>query len=254
MSVPRSPQRARWQIATLALVLAVGACGGGTDTDLADAQSVTTADGATSASPTTSGGASTATGATSPSAADATSTSNPPATTTAAPTTAATAATTTTPAMTAVIPTTVPLPVPVAPPLDAENDEPVVELGRLAIPSLGLDATLYEGIRLPTFDLGPGHWPGSALPGQVGNMIVGGHRTSSNADFADLDELEPGDQMIVNGSDGAAYTYAVDLVEITDPFATRIIGQTPARTATLFACHPPGSVDYRIVVHLTLVA
>lgn len=152
------------------------------------------------------------------------------------------------------VPTTVPLPRPIAAPLDDDAAEPVVVLGSLAIPSIGVDSTLHEGIRLTTFDRGPGHWPGSAMPGQIGNMVVGGHRTVGAADFRDLDQLQPGDEMIVTDSNGSQHTYVVDYSEITDPFAARMIHQTSERTATLFACHPPGSISHRIVVHLTLLA
>jgi sortase A len=130
----------------------------------------------------------------------------------------------------------------------------LVVLGSIAIPSIGIDRSLYEGIRLPTFDLGPGHWPGTAMPGQIGNMVIGGHRTDGNADFADLDQLQPGAEVIVTDVSGTAFVYLVEQVEITDPFAARTVYQTPERTATLFACHPPGSVAQRIVVHLTLRA
>lgn len=153
----------------------------------------------------------------------------------------------------AVPPAPEPLPQPAPPPVDDTVDEPVVALGSVAIPALGIDRPLFDGIRLPTFDRGPGHWPGTALPGQIGNMVIGGHRTSGNADFADIDRLQPGDEVIVTDTAGASFTYAVQSVEIADPFAERIVYQTPARTATLFACHPPGSVAQRVVVHLALL-
>lgn len=158
----------------------------------------------------------------------------------------------TTPSSTTPAPTTT-LPQPISPPVDPESPEPVVQLGRLAIPAIGIDRPLLEGIRLPTFDMGPGHWPGSAMPGQQGNMVVGGHRTSANRDFRDLDQLEPGDEMIVTDNTGETFTYVVQSTEITGPYSLRVIHQTPASTATLFACDPPGEVIQRIVVHLTLV-
>lgn len=158
------------------------------------------------------------------------------------------------PATYAVPPAPEPLPQPLPPPVDDDAEEPVVPLGSVAIPALGIDRPLYDGIRLPTFDMGPGHWPGTAMPGQVGNMVIGGHRTSSNADFADIDRLLPGDEVVVTDTAGVAFTYVVRSVEITDPFAPRIVYQTPERTATLFACHPPGSVAQRVVVHLNLRA
>ena len=51
---------------------------------------------------------------------------------------------------------------------------------------------------------------------------------------------------------GGRYTYVVTGTEIVEPDQIRIIDQTPARTATLFACHPKHSTRQRIVVHLTL--
>jgi len=151
-------------------------------------------------------------------------------------------------------PSTVSLPRPIAPPLDDEAPEPVVPLGRISIPAIGIDRPMFEGIRLPTFDLGAGHWPGTAMPGQIGNMVLGGHRTSSFADFADIDQLAPGDEVIVTTNDGASFTYLVETTEITDPNAQRVVQQTEERTGTLFACHPPGSVRERIVVHLAFRA
>jgi len=113
--------------------------------------------------------------------------------------------------------------------------------------------TMYEGIRLTTLDHGPGHWPGSAMPGQPGNVVVGGHRVSTHRVFRNVDQLAPGDQIIfVDGSD--TYVYAVSRVEVVQPDAVWIIDPTPTPTATLFACHPPGSTAQRIVVFADLVA
>lgn len=149
---------------------------------------------------------------------------------------------------------TVPLPMPVPLPFEEDEPEPVVPLGRIAIPAIGIDAPMFEGIRLPTFDMGPGHWPGSAMPGQLGNVVIGGHRTESNADFGDLDLLQPGNEVIMTDNSGASFTYLVQSTEIIDPFAATIIYQTREMTATLFACHPKGSTDQRIVVRLSLSA
>ena len=110
---------------------------------------------------------------------------------------------------------------------------------------------MYEGIRLSTLDYGPGHWPGTAMPGDVGNVVVAGHRVSHNRDFRDLDQLQPGDEVIMSTMSGR-HVYHVSSTEIVTPDAIWIVDQTHARTATLFACHPPGSVRERIVVHLDL--
>ena len=150
--------------------------------------------------------------------------------------------------------TTVALPRPALLPLDDETPEPVVPLGSITIPAIGIDRPMFEGIRLPTFDLGPGHWPGTAMPGQIGNVVVGGHRTESHADFGDLDLLKPGDEVVFTDTTAAGFTYVVESTEIVDPFAAVIVNQTRAYTATLFACHPKGSTDQRIVVRLVLAA
>jgi sortase A len=142
---------------------------------------------------------------------------------------------------------------PVAPPSDHHTREPVIELGRLQIPKIGVDMTMYEGVRLSTLDYGPGHWPGSAMPGQAGNVVVGGHRTSKHRVFRNVDQLVPGDQIIFV-DDRGTHVYAVNRTEIVPPTAVWIINPTPTPTATLFACHPPGSTAQRIVVFADLIS
>ena len=53
---------------------------------------------------------------------------------------------------------------------------------------------------------GPGHWPGTALPGQLGNAVVAGHRTSHNRDFRNIDQLVPGDEIILSTDRAATST------------------------------------------------
>jgi len=175
-------------------------------------------------------------------------TSLPPAT---VATTAGTVATTTIPVMAVAVtePATT-LPTPVAPPAE-DVKEPLQQLGHIEIPRLGVSEDMFEGIALSTLDLGPGHWPGSAMPGQVGNVVIAGHRTSHSKPFRNIDKLEAGDTVLFT-VDGAVYTYAVTDHEIVDPTAIHIVDQTPDPTATLFACHPPGSVAERYVVRLKL--
>jgi sortase A len=174
-----------------------------------------------------------------------------------APSTAASTSTTTTTTTTTTMlaPTTTlpPLPVPFAPPPEDGSTEPRIEIGQLEIPAIGLARTMFEGIRLSTLDNGPGHWPGTAMPGELGNVVLAGHRVSKHADFRQLDRLAPGDDVIMSTLSGR-HVYRVTGTEIVMPDAIWIVEQTHARTATLFACHPPGSVRERIVVHLELSA
>jgi sortase A len=188
-------------------------------------------------------------------------------TTTSAGTTIPDAAGTATDASASTTTTTLPpLPVPVPPP--ADNDpEPQQYFGRIEIPAIDVDSPFLEGIRLSTLDYGPGHWPCTAMPGDLGNVVVAGHRTSHNADFRRLDELQPGDEVIFDMDDSegiptatvadpdavsGVYVYHVASVEIVPPDAMWIVSQGYRHEATLFACHPPGSVSERIVAHLDL--
>jgi sortase A len=188
-------------------------------------------------------------------------TTRPRPTTTTAPTTTV-AETTTTATATTVAETTTTAPAlplgiqatrPIDPPLDAYAREPVVEMGRIIIPRLGVDTVMYSGIRMPTLDRGPGHWPGSALAGEVGNVVVAGHRTSANRVFRYIEQLEPGDEIIFEDARGR-FVYRATRTEIVDPYTGLwIIEPTDTPTVTLFACHPPGSVRQRIVVFGELV-
>ena len=172
---------------------------------------------------------------------------------TAASTTTAPATTSTTPASTTTVaPTTTTIALPVPAPVPAAGTvEPVIELATIEIPKLGVSKTMYEGVTLGTLDHGPGHWPGSALPGQIGNMVIAGHRMSHDRPFRDLDLLVPGDEVVLTDAAGR-HVYSVVSTEIVEPAALWILDQTPASTATLFACHPKGSTKQRIVVHLEL--
>jgi sortase A len=146
--------------------------------------------------------------------------------------------------------TTDPLPTPLPPP-NPSAKEPYVEVGRISIPRLGLELPLLEGIALSTLDRGPGHWPGTAMPGQPGNVVVAGHRVSHSKPFRHIDLLQPGDTVTFTTPDGS-FVYVVTGSEVVSPSALWVIDQTAAPTATLFACHPPGSTKQRYVVHLVL--
>ncbi len=143
--------------------------------------------------------------------------------------------------------TTIPLPVPEDPPADPRADGPVVPVGTVEIPKIGLVHTVYEGVTLTVIDHGPGHWPGTARPGGWGNVVFAGHRVSHTHPLRRIDELVTGDAIIVGDSTGT-FTYRVTGSEVVTPDRVDIVDQHPGRTITLFACHPPGSAESRYVV------
>jgi sortase A len=175
-----------------------------------------------------------------------TTTTPPTSTSTSTSTTSTSTSTTSTSTSTTVQAT---LPNPEAVPADPRADEPLVELGSIEIPKIGVDKPMFEGITLTTLDHGPGHWPGTAMPGQIGNVVIAGHRVSHDKPFRHLDQLEPGDDVIMTTADGR-FVYKVTSTEVVYPDAIWIVDQTADYTATLFACHPAGSTRQRIVVHL----
>ncbi len=175
------------------------------------------------------------------------------ATTTAAPTTTLPATTTTeapTTTLAATTTTTEVLPVP-APAPEPRAAEPQIELGTIEIPKIGVTKPMFEGVTLTTLDNGPGHWPGTAMPGHLGNVVVGGHRTSHDRPFRNIDQLVAGDEVIFNTPEGR-FVYKVTSTQVVTPDAIWIIGQKNEKTATLFACHPVGSTKERFIVFLQL--
>jgi sortase A len=123
----------------------------------------------------------------------------------------------------------------------------------MQIPRIGLDHDVYEGITMNNIDHGPSHWPGSAWPGQVGNAVFSGHRITHDHPFRHIDELVPGDEVIFELR-GVRSIYRVASEEIVTPKDMWIANPSTTPTATLFACHPPGSKRYRYVVHLALAS
>lgn len=162
------------------------------------------------------------------------------------PTTTAAPPTTATPAL-------VDLPIPEDSPVDAYADTPHVVHGTLSLPTIGVTEPLHEGVTLTAINNGPSHWPGTALPGELGNVVVAGHRTTYTKPFHDLDLLQPGDPLLFTMNDGTVWSYEMTGTDIVGPDAMHIVDQTNDHTATLFACHPKGSAAQRIVARFRLL-
>jgi sortase A len=169
-----------------------------------------------------------------------------------APTTSPTTVPPTTAKRAPVTTTTAPLPVPEPPPQDPYANVPVTQIGTITIPKIGLVHPIYEGVTLTIIDHGPGHWPGSAMPGQRGNAVFPGHRVTHSHPFLNLDLLAPGDEVTFHMADGD-FTYAVSSIQIVKPTDLWVIDQSPQKTMTLIACHPKHSAAQRIVVKGNLV-
>jgi sortase A len=145
------------------------------------------------------------------------------------------------------------LPAPEDAPADPYAPTPKVVHGTLALPTIGVSQPLHEGVTLTAINHGPSHWPGTAMPGRKGNVVVAGHRTTYTRPFHDLDLLRVGDPLVFTMNDGTVWTYELVATSIVGPDAMHILTQTSEYTATLFACHPKGSAAQRIVTHFRLV-
>ncbi|MHB8781609.1 MAG: class E sortase [Candidatus Geothermincolia bacterium] len=130
--------------------------------------------------------------------------------------------------------------------------EPV---GRIISEKLGLDAIIVELASLDDAEnlkRGPGHLPMTPLPGQPGNVVVSGHRTTYGAPFMYINELVSGDLITVEARD-ATFIYEVYEQRIVEPTDLTVLEQEGEPKLTLTACHPWYSAKQRIVVIARLV-
>ena len=135
---------------------------------------------------------------------------------------------------------------------------PVVRPGRNAIavieiPRIGVRQPVYEGVSLATLHYGPGHWPGTAEFGHLGNAVIAGHRITNTRPFFDIDLLSPGDQIILT-TDTDRFVYEMTEHLIVGPSDTWIAQDTDNAMLTFFACHPKGSKSHRYVVRARLTS
>ena len=129
------------------------------------------------------------------------------------------------------------------PPSPPEGDA----VAHLQIPDIGVDKIVVEGVGVGDLKRGPGHYPGSPLPGQAGNAAIAGHRTTYGAPFFRLDELEQGAEILVTTQQGS-FRYEVFETQIVDKSQTDVLNEYGDNRLTLTACHPKYSARQRIVV------
>jgi sortase A len=134
-------------------------------------------------------------------------------------------------------------------------------IARIEAPTIDLDKTVVHGVGRPQLRSGPGLYPISPLPGHQGNVAIAGHRTTHGSPFADLDQLAPGDPIVLETVDGV-FTYRVEgqrTVEgqllghrIVDPGAVEVIADLGDNRLTLTSCHPRYSDRERLIVTAVL--
>lgn len=124
-------------------------------------------------------------------------------------------------------------------------------VGILVIPKIGVNKVIVEGTSTDDLRLGPGHYPGTPLPGQPGNSAIAGHRTTYGAPFYDLNELSPGDQIFITTPQGR-FLYEVTQQLLVSPSDISVVSATTTPELTLTTCNPRFSASQRLVVHAVL--
>jgi sortase A len=126
-------------------------------------------------------------------------------------------------------------------------------IGEIVIKKIGVDWIFREGVQLADLAQGPGHYPGTPLPGQIGNAAIAGHRTTHGAPFFRVNELAPGDKIQITTFAGS-YTYVVYKQPFAvDPTDYGVVANTPDAELTLTSCNPRYSAAQRIVIKAKLV-
>lgn len=118
---------------------------------------------------------------------------------------------------------------------------------------------VVEGVSHEDLKQGPGHYPGTANPGGVGNMVISGHRTTYGAPFNRVDELRTGDAIVLETRD-TWFTYRVTSEQVVAPTAVEVTYPVPGqrnavptkRLLTLTTCNPKYSASQRLIVHALL--
>lgn len=125
-------------------------------------------------------------------------------------------------------------------------------LGRLVIPAIDVDEVMFQGVERDTLKMGPGHMPSTPVPGQPGNAVLSGHRTTYGRPFYDLDQLEEGARIEVETAVGT-HVYEVRRSLVVEPTDVWVTEEIPGAWLTLTTCHPHFSAAERLVVQAELV-
>jgi sortase A len=133
------------------------------------------------------------------------------------------------------------------------ESKPGDALGRIEAPGMnGLNMVFVQGTDESSLQLGPGHYPETAMPGQGKTVAIAGHRTTYLAPFRHIDSLNPGDKITLKMPYGT-FIYSVQKHEIVDPSDVGIIHDTGYERLVLSACNPLYSASQRYIIFARLV-
>ena len=122
------------------------------------------------------------------------------------------------------------------------------------LPTIGVTKYVVAGVQTADLKKGPGHYPETPFPGELGNASIAGHRTTYGEPFRHLDDLSIGDPIIITDLMGRKFTYLVSnqqVVEATDSWVVATTDPTKA-ILTLTTCHPEFSAKQRLIISAEL--
>jgi sortase A len=125
------------------------------------------------------------------------------------------------------------------------------QANRIQIPAISIDAPVVQGDGWEQLKKGVGQHIGSPNPGKKGNVVLSAHNDIFGEIFRRLDELEPGDEVVLF-TNQRAYTYVVTGAKIVEPHQVEVMETTVEPTLTLISCYPYMVDDQRIVVQAAL--
>lgn len=126
-------------------------------------------------------------------------------------------------------------------------------IGRIEIPSVDAGYVVIEGTSTADLRRGPGHYRETALPGQGSTIGIAGHRTTYQAPFRRINDIQNDDRIVLEMPYGE-FTYEVTETRIVEPTRTEIVRDIGRERLVLTACHPLYSAAQRYAVFADLVA
>jgi sortase A len=127
-------------------------------------------------------------------------------------------------------------------------------LDHLVIPAIGVNRYVVQGVAENDLQEGPGHYPGTPLPGQRGNVGIAGHRTTFGAPFFRLNEIVPGDLVYLTDTSGTTWVYSVQRQWVVAPTDVGVLDPAHKPELTLTTCNPRFEAVSRLVVRADLAA
>ncbi len=122
-------------------------------------------------------------------------------------------------------------------------------VAEIQVPAIGVDQYVVEGTTESDLSKGPGHYIGTAMPGQAGNVAIAGHRTTYGAPFNGLGRLVPGDRIILTTTFGQSLTYVVSgTPQAVSPSDVGVLNYFGDNRITLTTCNPEFSSTQRLIV------